>query len=58
MIAIVCVIVYYKNYAEDKFHEIEKQDGKKSYRRKAGLSNTTTASGRTALGFTDAEIRR
>ena len=50
--------VYYKNYAEDKFHEIEKQDSKKPNRRKAASSNATTASGKTALGFTDAEIRR
>jgi len=48
----------FKNYAEDKFNEIEKQNSKKPYRRKAASSNVTTASGKMTLGFSDAEIRR
>lgn len=49
-----------KNYAEDRFHEAEKQESRKSHRRKVTSSNTTTTttSGKTTLGFTDAEIRR
>ena len=50
---------YMKNYAENTFNEVEKQESRKSHRRKVASSNTTTTtSGKTTLGFTDAEIRR
>lgn len=56
---VTVAIGYLKNYAEDKFNEIEKQESRKSHRRKVTSSNATTAtSGKTTLGFTDAEIRR